>query len=184
MIATDYDEEYVSILKNTFRSCSSIAVHQWDIQFPAPTSLEKLDTIDTIFCSNVLEHLEDQDQALQNMYEALKPGGNLILIIPQGHKLYSTLDKIAGHYRRYDRQDLEALVKKHSLEIQHMISFNKVGVLGWIVRTKWLKAKTLGKYNMKLYGLLTPIFRLIDPLLPWQGLSWILVVKKMPDPEN
>lgn len=37
---------------------------------------------DTIFCSQVLEHLPNPSLALNEFYKALKPGGNLILTVP------------------------------------------------------------------------------------------------------
>lgn len=57
-------------------------------------------------CLNVLEHVRDPLLALRNMYDALQPGGRLVLYVPQGQTLYSSLDEVLGHRCRYSKQML------------------------------------------------------------------------------
>ncbi len=72
---------------------------------------------------DVIEHVEDDRAALQELHAALAPGGGLILTVPQHPALWSRYDVIAGHVRRYRRAELRARVAEVGLEIIRMTSF-------------------------------------------------------------
>jgi hypothetical protein len=116
--------------------------------------------------------------ALKNMRQVLEPGGRLILIVPQGSSLYCSLDEAIGHYRRYDRTGLQALLEQNGYAVEKLFSFNRAGVLGWILRGKLMKRKEIRRSYLKLFNMLVPVFRRIDSLLPWPGLSLVAIAKK------
>ena len=62
---------------------------QWDIRQVAPYS----DRFDTIFCTEVLEHLfpHESQIALANLWRALIPGGQLIVTVPNRHYFESSI---------------------------------------------------------------------------------------------
>lgn len=66
-----------------------------------------------IIASDILEHLNDDMAAMQEWSRLLKPGGIILLAVPAWKFLYSYLDKIAKHYRRYSKQDLKNIIKKN-----------------------------------------------------------------------
>lgn len=76
-------------------------------------------TFDAIFGMAVLEHLEDESWALQEMQRVLKPGGVVILMVPAYQFLWGVQDEVAHHYRRYTK---ESLLKK----IQESTSLTEV----------------------------------------------------------
>ena len=55
---------------------------------------------------NVLEHIEDDNEALMQAKRILKPGGILVLEIPAGPHLYDIYDKFLRHFRRYNLSGL------------------------------------------------------------------------------
>ncbi|MDA9340781.1 methyltransferase domain-containing protein [Gammaproteobacteria bacterium] len=61
---------------------------------------------DAIFSSNVLEHIEDDVSILKIMRDQLKNGGRLYLYLPAKMLLWSKLDEVVGHYRRYEISEL------------------------------------------------------------------------------
>lgn len=63
--------------------------------------------IDLIFSSNVLEHIDDDVRVLQEMWNNLRDGGQLYLYLPAKMALWSRLDEIVGHYRRYEIKELK-----------------------------------------------------------------------------
>lgn len=70
------------------------------------------------FCAfDVLEHLEDDRLALDNIYAGLKPGGLLFLTVPACGMLWSYSDEYAGHKRRYSFRDLESKVIDAGFEV-------------------------------------------------------------------
>jgi hypothetical protein len=102
----------------------------------------------------------------------------MIFIVPRGQNLYSTLDSAIGHFRRYDKDRLKGLFTELDYEVEELFTLNKVGVLGWWWRGKITKQQVIGRVGLKLFNVLVPIFKLIDPVLPWQGLSLVIVARK------
>ena len=78
---------------------------------------------DLIGAFDVLEHIEKDTLALENMYSALKPGGGVLITVPQHKWLWSVQDEIACHKRRYARADLIQKVEDTGFEILKVTSF-------------------------------------------------------------
>ncbi len=70
---------------------------------------------DLVVCMDVLEHLDD-DLALEEMAEVLKPGGELLVTVPASPRLWSDHDRALGHRRRYTRPGLRGLLLEHGFE--------------------------------------------------------------------
>ena len=114
----------------------------------------------------------------QTPTKALGPGGRMIFIVPRGQKLYCSLDEAIGHYRRYDRDQLRTLFEDLNYDVEELFTLNKIGVLGWWWRGKIAKQKAIGRLGLKAFNVMVPLFRLIDPILPWKGLSLVIVARK------
>lgn len=67
---------------------------------------------DVIIASDCLEHLEDDEKALENWYKILKPGGLAIIYVPAFMFLWSEHDDINYHFRRYTRTELNQKLNK------------------------------------------------------------------------
>lgn len=67
---------------------------------------------DTVFCRNVLEHVEDPGKALEEVERILKPGGKAIISVP--HLAY--LHNEPGDYYRFTRHGLKELLDRAGLE--------------------------------------------------------------------
>ncbi len=65
---------------------------------------------DCVVVCEVLEHVPDDAAFLQKLYAALNDHGQLILSVPARMKFWSLHDNIVGHLRRYEREDLAALL--------------------------------------------------------------------------
>jgi SAM-dependent methyltransferase len=70
------------------------------------------DEFDTIGAFDVIEHIEDDVGAMREIYRALKPGGGFMIIVPQHMFLWSRVDDLAFHKRRYARRELTAKLEK------------------------------------------------------------------------
>jgi hypothetical protein len=66
-------------------------------------------------------------------------------------------------------------------EIEECFTLNKVGVIGWWYRGKIAKQNAIGRVGLKAFNVLVPLFKLIDPILPWKGLSLVVVARKPED---
>jgi SAM-dependent methyltransferase len=81
------------------------------------------DEFDLIGAFDVLEHIEEDELVIKNMRQSLKPGGSLILTVPQHPWLWSKVDEIACHKRRYKRKQLSLLLRQNGFEILQDTSF-------------------------------------------------------------
>ncbi len=67
------------------------------------------DHFDTIYSINVLEHIENDREAVATILNALKPHGIFIAYVPAFMALYSSVDKKIGHHRRYTLENFRPL---------------------------------------------------------------------------
>jgi SAM-dependent methyltransferase len=133
---------------------------------------------DSIICLNVLEHVPDPEQALRNMHGALRPGGRLILYVPQGPRLYSSLDNVLGHRCRYRREDLVRELSASGFVLERCEDFNRSSMPGWWWNGTVLRRRALSRVQLKLFDVLVPLVRRLDPLLPWSGLGLVAVARR------
>ncbi len=94
---------------------------------------------DSIICSEVLEHLEDDLKALQIINSLLKTNGVLIITVPASMLLYSEFDKKIGHCRRYSMDSICDTVKRAGFDIEKSRFWNFLGMFGWLLLFKLLK---------------------------------------------
>jgi SAM-dependent methyltransferase len=141
-------------------------------------SFPKGTRFDTVICLNVVEHLADDMAALTNFREVLEDRGRAIILVPCGPWLYGSLDEVLGHHRRYTRKQLTELVERAGFQLEHMLEFNRVGVIAWWLNACLLRRRTFGFWQIKMLNTLTPLFRILDNFLPLPPLSLIAVISK------
>ncbi len=78
---------------------------------------------DLIGSFDVLEHIDDDLAALNQMYQACAAGGGLILTVPQHQWLWSSTDDYAHHKRRYTRAEMVNKVEKAGFTVEYAGSF-------------------------------------------------------------
>ena len=78
---------------------------------------------DVIGIFDVLEHIEQDTKVLEMIYRALKPGGGVIVTVPQHRFLWSKYDEFSRHIRRYSRKELILKVKSAGFKIILVTSF-------------------------------------------------------------
>lgn len=82
-----------------------------------------VDEFDAIGAFDVLEHIEEDEIVLAQLYRAIKPRGVLLLTIPQHPGLWSASDEYACHVRRYTRAEIEQKVLTAGFELVRSSSF-------------------------------------------------------------
>jgi SAM-dependent methyltransferase len=78
---------------------------------------------DLVCLLDVLEHLDEDQTALEEAFRALRPGGGLIVAVPQHRWLWSAADDYALHRRRYRSADLLSKLHAADFEVVHRTSF-------------------------------------------------------------
>ena len=81
------------------------------------------DEFNAIGAFDVLEHIEEDGVVLSQIFSALKPGGYLIMTVPQHQWLWSVVDEYSHHARRYSSSDLHRKVQEVGFQIVRSTSF-------------------------------------------------------------
>ena len=103
------------------------------------------ESLDYIYSSNVLEHIEDDVQALTDLRRKLRPGGRLFLYIPAFQSLFSSLDEAVGHFRRYDRVLLRDRLQRSGFIVEELYYADFLGY--FVTRLFKLIGNDTGKIN-------------------------------------
>ena len=179
MTCLDIYPEAVAVMEAEFGSDKRLRAVAADIADPASLQVVKTRQYDTAVCINVLEHIERDAVALGNMYEALVPGGNLLLFVPAGQRLYGRLDEAVGHYRRYSLEALRQLVADQGFEIVELFHMNVFGIPGWFLSGKILRRDVPPRGLLQAFNWLTPILMRLERLVrPRFGLSLVCVARR------
>lgn len=75
---------------------------------------------DVISMLDVLEHIENDQQALEVVRSLLAPDGRLILTVPALPVLYSDHDRALHHFRRYTRRTLTEAIDGAGLRVRRV----------------------------------------------------------------
>ena len=73
---------------------------------------------------DVLEHIKDQKSFLKDCCRFLKPQGFLFLTVPVKMRLWSKMDEISGHKRRYDQTEIIKLLQETGYKVERINYFN------------------------------------------------------------
>lgn len=178
---TDIRDNYIQFLENKFNQTQA-DIFKLDIvhkNFETAFS-EHLESYDSVFSLNVVEHIKDDALAIRNIHKMLKKDGHIIILVPAYQALYNSFDVALEHYRRYTADSLSELIKNEGFELIKTNYFNAAGMAGWWFTGSILKKKTIPGGQMKLYNSLVPAFKILDKVvLNKVGLSTICVAKKV-----
>jgi len=82
------------------------------------------DEFDVIGAFDVLEHIEEDEQVLLQMRQAVTESrGGIMLTVPQHSFLWSQSDEMAHHVRRYSARELRTKVEKAGFQVLCATSF-------------------------------------------------------------
>lgn len=139
---------------------------------------------DSIVSINVLEHVHDDAAAVRNLVDALKPGGRLMISVPAMMGLYNDLDRLAGHYRRYNIDDFRHILSGLPVDVEKLCYFNPIGGFGWWInrfrRHDSLNSDTVNRQIEFFEIYILPVSRFLDPLTRrFFGQSLICIVRRL-----
>jgi len=97
------------------------------------------DKFDFIVTSNALEHIEFDELVLKDLNDITKIHGCLVIFVPAFQGLFSELDSVAGHYRRYSKNELKTKLTNCGFKIEKFEFVDSIGffaafmlkILGW-----------------------------------------------------
>ena len=123
---------------------------------------------DLVCAFDIVEHVEDDHQAFREIGRVARPGATVVFSVPLHSNQWTSFDTLVGHVRRYDPDDLRALLGEHSLVLEQSAAF------GMQPRNRWFldfavwaltqrRAKAMRWYN----NIFLPLGLLLQKRLAW-----------------
>lgn len=78
---------------------------------------------DAIGAFDVLEHIENDELVMSNIYKSLKKGGCFFVTVPQYMFMWSDTDEIDCHKRRYSKKEILTKLNKCGFKVNYCTSF-------------------------------------------------------------
>lgn len=193
----DFSESVISRLKSQKVEFGGVVIKKGNI-----LKYETDKRYDAVFCFEVLEHIKEDNLAIRNISKLLKPNGKFFFSVPAHQREWSIIDVTKGHFRRYEREDIERKLKDNGLKSIKILNYGfpflniirnitKRGILIKLQKMSLKKKARTGlsslqqEYNPKLKIivanklLLMPLFKIMDLFLNYDlGFGYIVVAKK------
>jgi 2-polyprenyl-3-methyl-5-hydroxy-6-metoxy-1,4-benzoquinol methylase len=98
------NENSLQLLKKRFEKISNIFVID---------EINENIFFDLVVASDVIEHIENDDEIIKFFSKVLKNDGNILITVPAYNFLYTERDKVLGHFRRYNSKTLKKKTDKY-----------------------------------------------------------------------
>jgi SAM-dependent methyltransferase len=179
LVLTDVDPGAVEAMGRTFADRPEVEVRQLDVG----AKLELGEPVESVVAINVLEHIEDDADALRSLADLIVPGGSIVLFVPGYQQLYGDFDRKVGHVRRYTPATLADAVRRAGLGVEVVKPVNLLGGIAWWLAVRKGGAGTPNPRLVALYDrFVVPVTRAIERVVrPPFGQSVLCVARKPPE---
>jgi SAM-dependent methyltransferase len=177
IVPVEVSQANLEVLRQRFRGHERVAPPLADyFAYTEPASL------DCIYSSNVLEHIEDDLAVIRHAARVLRPGGHFVAFVPAGMWLYCPFDASIGHCRRYTAADKRRILQmlaheRIGLELTEYRFVNPLGALGWFLNMRCRRRANLSRRHAMLMDRLIPWLSALDKLALPFGQSALMVLR-------
>jgi SAM-dependent methyltransferase len=141
-VVTDLDAGAVAAMAARFADRPAVEARVLDLDRDLEEQVG--DPVATVLAINVLEHIEDDAEALRRMAEMTRPGGTVVIWVPGYQQLYGEFDRAVGHVRRYTPATLRDAFERAGLAPVQVKPVNLLGGIAW-----WLTVRRGGVGRQK-----------------------------------
>lgn len=146
----------------------------------------EMGSLDGAYSLNVFEHIKDDVAALRQLASRCKSGSSIFILVPAHMSLWTPMDDLVGHVRRYSLAELEQFAREAGLQVRRGGWFDATGYLATLAYQQAVRFGLLAKPD----GSITPtqvatfdrIFKILEPALmctkvPLGKNCWVLLEK-------
>lgn len=176
VVVSDTDEWYLRLLRMTFGAGSG-RIELRPLRLEGSEWLRPAE-FDTVLCFDLIEQLDDDDQAIESFAKALEPGGRLVVVVPAMRWLQGSIDEAVGNRRRYEKESLARQLEAAGFEVEDLRYLNWIGGLAWYFNSRILRRKRIPGIQAWVNDRLVSLLRFEQRFtLPW-GLTVLAVARK------
>lgn len=145
-------------------------------------------SFDLVLATDIIEHVDDDAQALKEIRRVARPGGFVLITVPAFRSLWGTQDDVAHHKRRYRKPELTGRIAQAGLSAQRVYHFNfllfvPIWLARQIIRMARISLASENDVNAPgLNGVLTAVFevdcRLSAVIRPPFGVSILTLAER------
>jgi SAM-dependent methyltransferase len=161
VVAVDEWDDFCVHMGEAFRGVDNLVVESLDLADPAMPAVLEEQAIDSVFCANVLEHIEDHRAALANMAALLPPRAPIFLLVPAFPALYGEHDRADHHFRRYTKKSLRETIAPLPIEVERDYYMNLPGFFAWFLYVRVMRNQ-LSEEGIGLYDRILPAIRAVE----------------------
>lgn len=174
-VCLEPDEKLCDEIK---RKIKSGTLPSLDVRCGTTKNLDLHEKFDTILYVDVLEHIKNDQSELVIASKHLAAGGKIIIISPAHNFLYSEFDAKIGHYRRYNKKMLRAIIQ-NGMRIREIRYLDSIGMLASLANKLILKSANPSHKQIQFWDrFLVTASRLVDPLIRYRlGKSILCVIE-------
>jgi SAM-dependent methyltransferase len=160
IVGMDINPDQVSDCNRFFHKCG---IHNTVFRVGDVEIMDEQNSFDLIITVDLLEHVEHDEKAMKNIYEALKPGGVLLLTTPIDKTVsyYEPTKRFRNGYEFHELKDKLKVAGFHHVKMHY--SYSLTGRISQNLSLKW--PLYLTRFSRFLIFLLIPYFILILPLI-------------------
>lgn len=147
VVGIDIAEDCIQFCSKKFINYQNIECFRVDI-LNDDINFLKYKNLDSAFCFNVLEHIKDDISFLKKIKSVISYNGHLVLVVPATSFLYGEMDRLAGHYRRYNIQSIKRISREAGWVVKKIEYINFLGGIGWWLSNIMTKPKTLNDISI------------------------------------
>jgi SAM-dependent methyltransferase len=129
LVVTDVDPGAVAAMAQRFSDRPEVEPRRLDLDDPA--TLEIGTPVSAVVAINVLEHIEEDADALRRLAGLVEPGGRVVMFVPGYQQLYGEFDRAVGHVRRYTPATLSSAFVRAGLRPVDVRPVNLLGGVAW-----------------------------------------------------
>ena len=178
LTVTDGDPELVSLIEQIYADNELVDVEKLDLTVEEDVQKFGGRGIDTVVLLSGVQKYADDLSALRNAGSILESGGRLLLQVPNNKFLFGSIDREEGFLRRYSRQDIKKLLEEAGFVVEKCRGMNSLSVPFWYLNSVVFKRKHIPLIQLKFLDTLFFFWKYIDKVIPFPGLSLLLVARK------
>lgn len=128
---------------------------------------------DVVAAFDVIEHVKEDQQILDNLFRATRPGGGCLISVPQHRWLWSAVDVAAHHERRYTAGELHERIERAGFRVRMSTSFVSLLLPAMLLSRSLNRpgGKTAGRDELQPSPMINRIFKsLMD--IERQAIRW------------
>jgi SAM-dependent methyltransferase len=111
-IGIEFSEETLAVARRNHSDRANASFVQGGFpSLPVPS-----EHFDFVVCTEVAEHIEDDNQAIGELHRIIKPGGHMLFTVPSTY-YWPAYRQLIGHFRHYDGPTLRKQIEHHGFSV-------------------------------------------------------------------